>query len=73
MNGLSLSARLFADKAFAAFQRAAKLIIETLREIFDESSYRRFLVRENLQRSRASYAMFQLETAQTKSQRPRCC
>jgi hypothetical protein len=45
----------------------------TLREIFDESAYQRFLDRSQLQSSPSSYAMFRQETEQAKALRPRCC
>jgi hypothetical protein len=50
-----------------------QLIISALREIFDESAYERFLLRQNLSRSRATYAQFLREHELSKARRPRCC
>jgi hypothetical protein len=44
-----------------------------LREIFDESAYRRFLVRQKLTSSPASYGEFLRENEISKERRPRCC
>ncbi len=46
---------------------------DTLREIFDESAYHRFLERSQLESSPNAYAIFQKENEQLKSRRPRCC
>jgi len=54
-------------------QRAAKVFIATLREIFDESAYSRFLDRNRVAPSTASYAAFQREHATAKARRPKCC
>jgi hypothetical protein len=53
--------------------RVARIITATLREIFDESAYQRFLERSNLQSTRSAFAIFQRENDQAKSRRPRCC
>jgi len=45
----------------------------TLREIFDESAYARFLERHHLATSPQSYAEFLRENETTRSRRPRCC
>ena len=50
-----------------------RVLISTLREIFDESAYERFLLRQNLTRCRATYAQFLEEQELTKARRPRCC
>lgn len=44
-----------------------------LGEIFDESAYARFIARNRLVRSRASYAAFLREHELIKARRPRCC
>jgi len=49
------------------------LALATLREIFDESAYDRFLARRGLTPSAASYADFRLEHETTKVHPPRCC
>lgn len=49
------------------------VLIATLREIFDESAYARFLNQRHLVSSRAAYAAFRQEHEVTKARRPRCC
>ena len=46
---------------------------ETLREIFDESAYDRFLARTQTLRSVESYREFMRERETTAAKRPRCC
>jgi len=50
-----------------------RLLAATLREIFDEAPYARFLQRHGLTSSRASYAAFQREIAVRRERRARCC
>jgi len=50
-----------------------RLILAVFREIFDESAYARFLDRNRMQPSRATYAAFRNEHEHTKAHRPRCC
>jgi hypothetical protein len=57
----------------SAISRVASLGLDALREIFDESAYRRFLDRSRLESSATAYAIFQQENEQAKSSRPRCC
>jgi hypothetical protein len=45
----------------------------TLREIFDENAYDRFLLRTQEPRSVASYRKFMLERESGMAKRPRCC
>jgi len=45
----------------------------TLREIFDESAYDRFLLRTQAERSVASYRAFMRERETVVARRPRCC
>lgn len=52
---------------------ALTLLLSALREIFDESAYRRFLQRHDAQPSRASYAAFLRDHAHRSARRPRCC
>ena len=54
-------------------KRFFRLLLAALREIFDESAYQRFLVREGLPASRVSYAAFLREHEVGKVRRPRCC
>jgi hypothetical protein len=57
----------------AVIVRPFRLFLSALREIFDESAYRRFLDRTELQSSVGAYAAFQKENELAKSRRPRCC
>ena len=50
-----------------------EIVCATLREIFDESAYARFLDRCELIASQASYAAFQRELEGAKARRPKCC
>jgi hypothetical protein len=54
-------------------RRAWHLLVLTLREIFDEAAYARFLARGGMVRSRESYAEFLREHGAAKERRPRCC
>ena len=57
----------------AAIVRSFAVLVEALREIFDESAYERFLIRSRLQSSPDAYAIFRQENEQAKLRRPRCC
>ncbi len=48
-------------------------IWETLREIFDESAYERFLQSNRAPSGRKSYAAFCREQEIGKARRPKCC
>ena len=50
-----------------------KILRATLREIFDEAAYARFLGRKQLASSPAAYAEFREEFEDAKSRRPKCC
>jgi hypothetical protein len=52
---------------------ALQTIRATLREIFDESAYDRFLMRTHASRSRASYRVFISERDAAMVKKPRCC
>ena len=54
-------------------RRSLALLAATLREIFDESAYDRFLARRAVARSRASYLAFLEENSAARERRPRCC
>jgi hypothetical protein len=54
-------------------RRFLAVLVAILREIFDESAYKRFLVRNELARSSASYAAFLREHQATCERRARCC
>ena len=49
------------------------VVLATLREIFDESAYRRFLERRQMVSSRKAYAEFMREDELLRARRPRCC
>ncbi len=59
--------------ALEMMNRVVQTISATLREIFDESAYDRFLLRTNASRSRASYRDFTRERDATMLKKPRCC
>jgi hypothetical protein len=49
------------------------VLLAMLREIFDESAYRRFLEREQMVSSCKAYAQFVQEDELLRARRPRCC
>jgi len=57
----------------AAITKATKVMLATLREIFDESAYARFLERAKLQSSCDAYAAFCREREAVKNRCHRCC
>jgi hypothetical protein len=59
--------------AAAVFGRAICTFRATLREIFDESAYDRFLSRTHASRSVASYHEFARERDAAMLKKPRCC
>ncbi|HZQ69288.1 MAG TPA: hypothetical protein VFA68_12275 [Terriglobales bacterium] len=60
--------------AFAkAVKEVGRTLLATLREVFDESAYVRFLERHGITASSASYARFVREQSEIKARRPRCC
>jgi hypothetical protein len=62
-----------ANSMAGPIQRTFQVLVDALQEIFDESAYRRFLDRRQLQSSVSAYAIFRRENEQAKSRRPRCC
>jgi hypothetical protein len=54
-------------------RRLVDIVLATLREIFDEAAYRRFLERKRLVSSRKAYAEFLREIEVVRARRPRCC
>jgi len=50
-----------------------KVLIATLREIFDENAYERFLIRTGEAASTTSYREFQREREAGMATRPKCC
>ena len=63
------SIRLMANQ----LKSSAEIFLATLREIFDEAAYARFLKERQLASSRAAYASFRQEYETSKARRPRCC
>ena len=53
--------------------KAGTILRSMLREIFDESSYTRFLARRQVASSPQAYADFLRETRAHRERRPRCC
>ena len=53
-------------------KQAVRILINTLREIFDEAAYTRFLERTQMASSPSAYAAFWCER-ESKAPRPRCC
>ena len=56
-----------------SIRQAARLFVQTLREIFDENSYARFLARTGLPNSTSSYAEYLHQESHLRERRPRCC
>jgi len=50
-----------------------QLLLATVREIFDESAYQRFLTHRKLHSGRASYALFLEDQETRKARQPKCC
>lgn len=55
------------------FVKAARILLATLREIFDETAYARFLQRTHMASSQAAYAAFWRERETGHARRPSCC
>ena len=55
------------------FVAVTALLLATLREIFDESAYTRFLARHSISSCPNSYAAFLREHGAAKARRPKCC
>jgi hypothetical protein len=50
-----------------------RILIATLREIFDESAYARFLLRTHMASSPEAYAAFWREREEGQVRKPKCC
>ncbi len=61
------------EQCSTRFRRIRVLLLATLREIFDESAYQRFLAQHQLQSGRAAYALFLREQEIRKARQPKCC
>lgn len=57
----------------AVFRKIMQILRATLREIFDESAYDRFLLRTHASRSVTSYREFMRERDAAIVKKPRCC
>jgi hypothetical protein len=57
----------------AIFDQVRGVVRLTLREIFDEAAYARYLQRTGASVSRESYAKFLVEKDQTRAPAARCC
>ncbi len=55
------------------FRAVGAVVVATLREIFDESAYARYLACGSISSSRENYAAFLREQAARSERRPRCC
>jgi len=69
----AIAASARANLILAAIGHSFRVLVATLSEIFDESAYRRFLVRSQLESSPNAYAIFLKENEQSRARRPRCC
>lgn len=61
------------DNRQSTIGNAFRLFVDTLREIFDENAYARFLQRYRLPASRESYKAFVHENSRRKECKARCC
>jgi hypothetical protein len=59
--------------ATEAMRHFMATLLATLREIFDEAAYARFLRQAGLASSREAYAAFRCEFEEAKVRRPKCC
>ena len=55
------------------FVKAMRILLATLREIFDEAAYERFLCRTRVTSSAKAYGAFRQEFEEAKARRPKCC
>jgi len=53
--------------------KTVRIVLATLREIFDEAAYHRFLERTQMESSPAAYAAFWRERESIHLRRPKCC
>ncbi len=53
--------------------QAAEVLMQAMREIFDENAYARFLAYHRLDNTREAYASYLRESKTTRERRPRCC
>ena len=55
------------------FVKGVRILMATLREIFDEAAYERFLQRTQMSPSTKAYAAFRQESEEARTRRPKCC
>jgi hypothetical protein len=53
--------------------QAARIFMTTLREIFDEAGYARYLDRAGMESSATAYMAFCCEREAAKNRSPKCC
>jgi hypothetical protein len=63
----------FLKQPRTALLRLQRILLLTLREIFDEAAYARYLQRTGAPESRKSYADFLAEKNRAKAPSARCC
>ena len=56
-----------------SISNAVQIVLATLREIFDEAAYDRFLRRTCMTSSATAYRAFRQELEEAKARRPKCC
>jgi hypothetical protein len=61
------------ERCARVFSQVLLLMLATVREIFDESAYQRFLAQRQLLSSRAAYALFLREQETRRARQPKCC
>lgn len=72
----AISSRHSAEKHPGLTQRVSmvfRTLVETLREIFDENAYARFLAEHGMTSGKKAYAEYLRESNLTRERRPRCC
>jgi len=62
-----------AERCRRRLSEACTILLATMREIFDEAAYARFLGRQGLASSPEAYAEFLRDQEFAKARRPRCC
>jgi len=70
MNKLFIAARTSFNATIGV---VVSTLLTTLREIFDETAYARFLARTQMKSSSAAYAEFWREREASHARRPKCC
>jgi hypothetical protein len=71
--GTDTRVRRFLSRAAGPVRIFLHLLLAAAREIFDESSYTRFLESRHWASTPSAYAAFLRETERARQRRPRCC